>query len=286
MVCLKLESKSGKQKEGKKTPVLYRVTHPTTTPEYLKRQAPKLLCCICCARVPQAGYQRRDYCRNRPLGRDRYGNEYWRSLEPNTYPQEFVAELTSLGWLGSLIPEEYGGGGLSLGGASVILEEISASGGNPSACHAQMYVMGTVLRHGSEDQKSHYLPQVADGRKRLQAFGVTEPEAGSNTTMVRTRAERDGDVYRITGQAVVLEGDDGARTLRLTEEFSTPRGPQLVIYLRAESGEFVNLGALQSLSGEQDFEIPADIDISEFSEVQVWCEPFGINFGSAFVSAA
>ena len=92
--------------------------------------------------------------------------------------------------------------------------------------------------------------------------------------------------YRITGQAVVLEGDDGARTLRLTEEFSTPRGPQLVIYLRAESGEFVNLGALQSLSGEQDFEIPADIDISEFSEVQVWCEPFGINFGSAFVSAA
>ena len=101
-----------------------------------------------------------------------------------------------------MIPEEYGGGDLSLGGASVILEEISASGGNPSACHAQMYVMGTVLRHGSDEQKKTYLPQVADGRKRLQAFGVTEPEAGSNTTMIRTKAERDGDIYRINGQKI------------------------------------------------------------------------------------
>lgn len=133
---------------------------------------------------------------------DKYGNEYWRGLEPNTYPEEFVQELTSQGWLGALIPEEYGGGGLSLGGASVILEEISASGGNPSACHAQMYVMGTVLRHGSEEQKQHYLPMVADGRKRLQAFGVTEPAAGSNTTAIRTRAERDGDVYRVNGQKI------------------------------------------------------------------------------------
>ncbi len=133
---------------------------------------------------------------------DKYGNEYWRSLEPNTYPEEFVSELTAQGWLGALIPEEYGGGGLSLGGASVILEEISANGGNPSACHAQMYVMGTVLRHGSDVQKRKYLPQVADGRKRLQAFGVTEPEAGSNTTMIRTKAERDGDVYKINGQKI------------------------------------------------------------------------------------
>lgn len=133
---------------------------------------------------------------------DRYGNEYWRGLEPNRYPEEFVAELTTQGWLGALIPEEYGGGGLSLGGASVILEEISASGGNPSACHAQMYVMGTVLRHGSDEQKQTYLPQVADGRKRLQAFGVTEPEAGSNTTMIRTKAERDGDIYRVNGQKI------------------------------------------------------------------------------------
>ncbi|MBT7430433.1 MAG: acyl-CoA/acyl-ACP dehydrogenase [Ilumatobacter sp.] len=133
---------------------------------------------------------------------DRYGNEYWRGLEPDKYPTEFVTELTSQGWLGSLIPEEYGGGGLSLAGASVILEEISASGGNPSACHAQMYVMGTLLRHGSDEQKQHYLPQVADGRKRLQAFGVTEPAAGSETTAIRTRAERDGDIWRINGQKI------------------------------------------------------------------------------------
>ena len=133
---------------------------------------------------------------------DKYGNEYWRGLEPSTYPEEFVTELTTQGWLGALIPEEYGGGGLSLGGASVILEEISASGGNPSACHAQMYVMGTVLRHGSEEQKAKYLPMVADGRKRLQAFGVTEPTAGSNTTAITTRAERDGDTYRVNGQKI------------------------------------------------------------------------------------
>ena len=133
---------------------------------------------------------------------DKFGNEYWRALEPNRYPEEFVSDLTKQGWLGALIPEEYGGGGLSLGGASVILEEISASGGNPSACHAQMYVMGTVLRHGSAEQKAKYLPQIAEGRTRLQAFGVTEPEAGSNTTMIRTKAERDGDTYRINGQKI------------------------------------------------------------------------------------
>ncbi len=137
---------------------------------------------------------------------DAYGNDYWRSLEPNRYPEEFVAELTVQGWLGSLIPTEYGGGGLSLGGASVILEEISASGGNPSACHAQMYIMGTLLRHGSDEQKQRFLPQIADGRKRLQAFGVTEPTAGSETTAIRTRAERarrDGvDVWRINGQKI------------------------------------------------------------------------------------
>ena len=133
---------------------------------------------------------------------DKFGNEYWRELEPSGYPEEFVAELTAHGWLGSLIPEQYGGGGLSLAGASVIVEEISASGGNPSACHAQMYVMGTLLRHGSEEQKQKNLPQVADGRKRLQAFGVTEPAAGSETTAIRTRAERDGDSWRINGQKI------------------------------------------------------------------------------------
>ena len=133
---------------------------------------------------------------------DKYGNEYWRGLEPDRYPEDFVKELTTQGWLGSLIPEEYGGGGLSLAGASVILEEIAASGGNPAVCHAQMYVMGTLLRHGSEEQKQHYLPQIADGRKRLQAFGVTEPIAGSDTTAIRTRAERHGDTWCINGQKI------------------------------------------------------------------------------------
>ncbi len=133
---------------------------------------------------------------------DDYGNDYWRSLEPDRYPEEFVSELTDQGWLGSLIPTEYGGGGLSLGGASVILEEIAASGGNPSACHAQMYIMGTLLRHGSDEQKQRYLPQIADGRKRLQAFGVTEPTAGSETTAIRTRAVRDGDVWKVSGQKI------------------------------------------------------------------------------------
>ncbi len=133
---------------------------------------------------------------------DKYGNEYWRGLEPDRYPEEFVSELTTQGWLGSLIPEQYGGGGLSMAGASVILEEISASGGNPAVCHAQMYVMGTLLRHGSEEQKQHYLPQIADGRKRLQAFGVTEPAAGSETSAIRTRAERRGDGWLINGQKI------------------------------------------------------------------------------------
>jgi alkylation response protein AidB-like acyl-CoA dehydrogenase len=133
---------------------------------------------------------------------DKYGNEYWRSLEPDRYPTEFVDDLTKHGWLSALIPEEYGGGGLDLAGASVILEEISASGGNPSACHAQMYVMGTVLRHGSEEQKQRYLPRIASGEVRLQAFGVTEPTAGSETTAISTRAERDGDTWRINGQKI------------------------------------------------------------------------------------
>jgi len=133
---------------------------------------------------------------------EKYGCEYWRSLEPDRYPEEFVVDLTTHGWLGALIPEEYGGGGLDLTGASVVLEEISASGGNPSACHAQMYVMGTLVRHGSEEQKRRYLPRIASGELRLQAFGVTEPIAGSDTGSIRTRAIRDGDTWRVNGQKI------------------------------------------------------------------------------------
>jgi alkylation response protein AidB-like acyl-CoA dehydrogenase len=129
-----------------------------------------------------------------------FPGEYWRSLEPDTYPDAFVAALTEHGWLAALIPEEYGGAGLELGAAAVILEEIAASGGNPAACHAQMYVMGTLLRHGSDEQKRRWLPEIASGALRLQAFGVTEPDAGSDTTAIKTRARRADGGWVVDGQ--------------------------------------------------------------------------------------
>ncbi len=132
----------------------------------------------------------------------RFPGEYWRGLEPDRYPEEFVAELTRQGWLAALIPEEHGGSGLPIGTASVILEEICASGGNAGACHAQMYVMGTVLRHGSDEQKAQYLPRIASGELRLQAFGVTEPGAGSDTTSITTRARRTDSGWVVDGQKI------------------------------------------------------------------------------------
>ncbi|HVB66507.1 MAG TPA: acyl-CoA dehydrogenase family protein [Acetobacteraceae bacterium] len=132
-----------------------------------------------------------------------YPGPYWQKLEEaEGYPTAFVDELTSAGFLGALIPEEYGGSGLPLRAAAVILEEINASGCVASQGHAQMYIMGTLLRHGSEDQKRRYLPEIAAGRLRLQAFGVTEPTTGSDTTKLKTRAVRDGDHYVVTGQKV------------------------------------------------------------------------------------
>ncbi len=133
---------------------------------------------------------------------ERFPGEYWRALEPDKYPEEFVAALTENGWLAALVPEEYGGAGLSLTAASVILEEINATGGNSGACHAQMYIMGTILRHGSEEQKERYLPKIASGELRLQAFGVTEPTAGSDTTKIQTTAERVNGGYVIRGQKI------------------------------------------------------------------------------------
>jgi acyl-CoA dehydrogenase len=133
---------------------------------------------------------------------DGFGVGYWRGLEPDRYPQEFVRALTEHGWLAALIPERYGGAGLKLDAASVILEEICASGGNAAACHAQLYVMGTLLRHGSESQRESWLPRIASGELRLQAFGVTEPGAGSDTTAIQTRAERTAEGYRVNGQKV------------------------------------------------------------------------------------
>lgn len=132
-----------------------------------------------------------------------FPGSYWRNLdEQQGYPSEFVNALTEAGYLGALIPEEYGGSGLPLRAASVILEEIHAAGCNAGACHAQMYIMGTLLRHGSEEQKRKYLPDIASGKLRLQAFGITEPTTGSDTTQIKTRAVRDGDNYIINGQKV------------------------------------------------------------------------------------
>ena len=133
---------------------------------------------------------------------DGFTGEYWRGLEPDRYPEEFVRALTEHGWLAALIPEEYGGAGLGLSAASVILEEICASGGNAGACHAQMYTMGILLRYGSEGQRAEYLPRIANGELRLQAFGVTEPTVGSDTTKIQTRARRVGDKYVIDGQKI------------------------------------------------------------------------------------
>lgn len=134
---------------------------------------------------------------------DGFSGEYWRRLDREmAYPSEFVRALTESGFLAALIPEEYGGAGLPLSGAAAILEEIQASGGNGASCHAQMYVMGTVLRHGSEAQKKKYLPDVAAGKTRLQAFAVTEPTSGTDTTSIKTFARREGDHYVISGQKV------------------------------------------------------------------------------------
>ena len=134
----------------------------------------------------------------------KFPGEYWRVLDrERAYPTEFVAALTEAGYLAALIPEEYGGSGLNLGAAAAILEEVHASGGNGAACHAQMYTMGTILRHGSDAQKQSYLPLIASGELRLQAFGVTEPTSGTDTLSLRTTAKREGnDHYVINGQKI------------------------------------------------------------------------------------
>jgi acyl-CoA dehydrogenase len=133
----------------------------------------------------------------------RFDSAYWQRVdEQSGYPEEFVDALTEAGWLAALIPSEYGGGGLSLTEASVILEEINRAGANSGACHAQMYIMGTLLRHGSTEQKQRYLPKIASGELRLQSFAVTEPTTGTDTTKMKTFAERKGGCYVVNGQKV------------------------------------------------------------------------------------
>ncbi len=134
-----------------------------------------------------------------------FPDAYWREIDAHkAYPEAFVQKLSQLGWLAALIPEEYGGTGLGITEASIILEEINHSGGVATACHAQMYTMGTLLRHGSEAQKRRYLPKIATGELRLQAFGVTEANAGSETTRIQTLATRKGDKYIVNGQKIFI----------------------------------------------------------------------------------
>lgn len=132
-----------------------------------------------------------------------FPGEYWQQMDrERLYPSDFVSALTDSGFLSVLIPEHYGGAGLGLSAAAAILEEIHRSGGNGGACHAQMYVMGTLLKHGSNEQKEHFLPKVAAGELRLQAFGVTEPSSGTDTTRISTFARREGDHYLVSGQKI------------------------------------------------------------------------------------
>ena len=133
----------------------------------------------------------------------KYGEDYWLDMDrSNGYPSDFVAELTQAGFLGVLIPEQYGGAGLGVLEASAVMEEVCRSGAHAGVCHAQMYVMGSVLRHGSDEQKNQYLPKIARGELRLQSFGVTEPTTGTDTTSLKTTARKDGDNYIVNGQKV------------------------------------------------------------------------------------
>src|SRR5579871_2943584 len=148
------------------------------------------------AEFPEYRQAIRELCRQ-------FDSQYWWKVEEESaYPEEFVKALTDAGWLAALIPAEYGGGALSVTEASVILEEINRSGANSGACHAQMYIMGTLLRHGSEKQKRAYLPRIASGELRLQSFAVTEPTTGTDTTKTKTFAEKRGARYIVNGQKV------------------------------------------------------------------------------------
>jgi alkylation response protein AidB-like acyl-CoA dehydrogenase len=152
-----------------------------------------------------------------------FPGEYWRRLDRERgYPSEFVTALTKAGFLAALIPEQYGGSGLPLSAAAAIMEEIHASGGNGAACHAQMYTMGTLLRHGSDSQKERWLPAIAKGELRLQAFGVTEPTSGSDTLSLRTSAVRDGGDYVINGQKIFTSRAEHSDLMLLIAR-TTPR---------------------------------------------------------------
>lgn len=209
----------------------------------------------------------------------RFPNEYWQQLDKDeAYPTEFVQVMTESGYLGALIPEKYGGVGVGITEASIILEEVHRSGGNAAACHAQMYIMGTLLRHGSEKQKTHYLPKIASGELRLQAFGVTEPDAGTDTTNLRTRAVRDGDEYVVNGQKIWTSRAEHSDLMLLLAR-TTPRDEVekrtqglsvFLIDLKGAVGNGVTIEPIETLINHQttqvffdDLRIPADSLIGE-----------------------
>ena len=206
-----------------------------------------------------------------------FPGEYWRDLEPDRYPEEFVAALTANGWLAALIPEDYGGAGLGLTAASVILEEINASGCTAGACHAQMYIMGTLLRHGSEQQKQRFLPRIASGELRLQAFGITEPTVGSDTTRIQTRAERVGDGYVIRGQKIwtsrALHSDLMlllARTTPLEDVEKRTEGLSVFIVDMEAAGAKLDIRPIRTMMNHattevflDDVEVPGDALVGE-----------------------
>ncbi len=197
----------------------------------------------------------------------RFPDEYWRRVDrEDAYPQEFVGALTEAGWLAALIPTEYGGAGLGLSEAAVIMEEINRSGANGGACHAQMYIMGTLLRHGSEEQKQEWLPRIASGELRLQAFGVTEPDAGLDTLSIRTRARREGETYIANGQKIwtsrALQSDLMlllARTNEADEDHPRWWGlSTFLVDLRAAVGDQVRIQPIETMLNHNTTEVFID----------------------------
>jgi acyl-CoA dehydrogenase len=197
----------------------------------------------------------------------RFPDEYWRQIDRDeAYPQDFVEALTEAGWLAALIPAEYGGAGLRIPEAAIIMEEINRSGANGGACHAQMYIMGTVLRHGSEEQKREWLPPIASGELRLQAFGVTEPDAGLDTLSIRTRARRSGDTYVVNGQKIwtsrALQSDLMlllARTNEPDEEHPRWWGlSTFLVDLRSAVGERVRITPIETMLNHNTTEVFID----------------------------
>jgi len=208
-----------------------------------------------------------------------FDSKYWQEVEErNGYPEAFVKALTDAGWLAALIPEPYGGGGLNVAEASVILEEINRSGANSGACHAQMYIMGALLRHGSDAQKQRYLPGIASGELRLQSFAVTEPTTGTDTTKTRTTATRKGDRYLVNGQKVWISRIQHsdlmlllARTTPLPEVKRKTEGMSIfLVDLRGAEHKGMTVRPIRNMVNHEtnevffeDFEVPAENLIGE-----------------------